>query len=85
MLFEKGMYAVAAVLIVFFGAFEPDNADVSAESPESVTPQLAQSSVDRPTLAPGSYLWQSTENWPTQTASTDSNNCRFTSDLPFIN
>ena len=47
MLLEKGMYAVTAVLIVFFGAFEPDNVDVFAESPESVTSQLAQSSVDR--------------------------------------
>ena len=47
MLLEKGMYAVAAVLIVLFGAFEPDNVDVFAESPESVSSQLAQSSVDQ--------------------------------------
>ena len=45
MLLEKGMHAVAAVLIVLFGAFEPDNVD--AESPESVSSQLAQSSGDR--------------------------------------
>ena len=47
MLLEKGMYAVAAALIVLFGAFEPDNVDVFAESPESVSSQLAQSSVGR--------------------------------------
>ena len=47
MLLEKGVYAVAAVLIVFFGAFERDDIDVFAESPASVTAQYAQSSEER--------------------------------------
>lgn len=46
MLLKEGIYAVAAVLIVFFGVFEPDNVDVFAESPANLTSQLAQSSTE---------------------------------------
>lgn len=45
MFLEKGMYAIAAVVVVYFGAFEPDTADsVVIEAPGSASIKLASSS-----------------------------------------
>ena len=42
---EKGIYAVAAILIVFFGAFEPDTAEGVLVENASARSQFAYSSV----------------------------------------
>ena len=42
---EKGVYAVAAILIVFFGAFEPDAAEGALDENASARSQFAYSSV----------------------------------------
>jgi len=47
MFLEKGMYAIAAVVVVYFGAFEPDTADsVFIKAPVSATAQIAHSSLE---------------------------------------
>jgi len=47
MLFEKETYAVAAVLVVYFGAFEPGTPNsVLVEAPVTVTIQVTQTSTE---------------------------------------
>jgi len=47
MFLEKGMYAIAALLVVYFGAIEPDAADsVFIKAPVSATAQIAHSALE---------------------------------------
>ena len=45
MFLEKGMYAIAALLVVYLGAFEPDATDEAfVDAPVSETSQVAHTS-----------------------------------------
>ena len=47
MFLKKGIFAVAAIIIVFFGAFEPDIAEALLVETAGANSQFAHSSVEK--------------------------------------